>query len=346
MDATQDLSMPSPLASDSNDVQVALTTAQSLWSQDPREALRWLRKAAEGASDAGDDLRSVQLARAAADLRNQSGVTATLPPGAVSNSATANSAAANSAAVNPGAGNGEGNAAVSGVASQAAASSAAEAVLATPLGFAHNPGQTVPATPAAAAAAALHQAAIAAQAMQPSATAEQQAPHHQQAAEQQAAYAAQQAAAQQAAIAQQAALAQQAAIAQQAAQQAAAQQASLAAQQAAAAQQAQSAAQLAQTAKNPTVTTQRMTAPGVAPSQPGAASNGWAEPSSPISVAPTSAPFFVSHRTVRVALSPAPNGHGEFSVHPLAEGEATPEGWKDALLVALDPSERLFPGRG
>ena len=34
------------------------------------------------------------------------------------------------------------------------------------------------------------------------------------------------------------------------------------------------------------------------------------------------------------------------SVHPLAEGEAVPAGWKDALLVALDPSERLFPGRG
>jgi hypothetical protein len=282
-------------------------------------------------------MRSVQLARAAADLRNQAGVTASLNPPAA-----------------------EGTPLPAGVATPSSPMNLANEAMAA-VGFGHNPAQTVPATPAAAAAAALQQASIAAQANQNSA--EQQAAAKVLAAQQEAAaaqqaaiaqQAAQQAAAQQAAIAQQAA--QQAAIAQQAAQQAAAQQAAIAqqaalAQQAAIAQQAaqqaaaqQTAAQLAQTTKNPAVGSQRF-APGAQSPLTQTAPIPVALESSPHS-APPSAPYFVTHRTVRVALSPAPNGNGEFSVHPLAEGEEVPAGWKDALLVALDPSERLFPGRG
>src|SRR5690606_17599782 len=47
---------------------------------DPKESLRWLRQAAEAASDAGDDLRSVQLARTGADLRNLANISASAPP--------------------------------------------------------------------------------------------------------------------------------------------------------------------------------------------------------------------------------------------------------------------------
>lgn len=45
-----------------------------------REALRLLRKAAESCDEAGDDLRAVALARAAADLATEVGPTAVPPP--------------------------------------------------------------------------------------------------------------------------------------------------------------------------------------------------------------------------------------------------------------------------
>src|SRR5262249_19555843 len=38
---------------------------------DSREALRWLRRAAEGAESEGDDMRAVALARAAAELQDR-----------------------------------------------------------------------------------------------------------------------------------------------------------------------------------------------------------------------------------------------------------------------------------
>ena len=69
-------SIPVPQDSDHETVKIALQTAAALWKTDAAEALRWLRKAAEGASDHGDDMRSVQLARTAADLRTA----AALPP--------------------------------------------------------------------------------------------------------------------------------------------------------------------------------------------------------------------------------------------------------------------------
>jgi hypothetical protein len=61
-----------PLAdsADTDAVQMALQAAHTLWSRgDTTESLRWLKRAAESASDEGADLRSLQLAKAAAELR-------------------------------------------------------------------------------------------------------------------------------------------------------------------------------------------------------------------------------------------------------------------------------------
>jgi uncharacterized membrane protein len=60
---------PVPQESDSDDVATALQTATVLWiSGDAGEAVRWLRRAASAAEEAGDDMRAVSLARAAADF--------------------------------------------------------------------------------------------------------------------------------------------------------------------------------------------------------------------------------------------------------------------------------------
>jgi hypothetical protein len=72
---------PAPKPGDSDEVQLALETASALWSKgDAREALRWLRRAAETAGDAGDDLRAVGLARAAADLSAELQIPPSIPP--------------------------------------------------------------------------------------------------------------------------------------------------------------------------------------------------------------------------------------------------------------------------
>ncbi|HEY6558146.1 MAG TPA: hypothetical protein VI072_12765 [Polyangiaceae bacterium] len=56
--------------SDSDDIRWALETASAMWTKgDYPEALRWLRRAAETASEEGHDVRAVELAKAAADLR-------------------------------------------------------------------------------------------------------------------------------------------------------------------------------------------------------------------------------------------------------------------------------------
>src|SRR5690242_14661504 len=66
---------------DVEQVATALDTASALWSRgDAREALRWLRRAAEMAGAAGDDARAVQLARAAADLSSELQIPPTLVP--------------------------------------------------------------------------------------------------------------------------------------------------------------------------------------------------------------------------------------------------------------------------
>lgn len=63
------MNFPSSEPNDSDDVTLALETAEALWNRgDPSEALRWLRRAAEAAGDSGDDLRAVALAKAVAEL--------------------------------------------------------------------------------------------------------------------------------------------------------------------------------------------------------------------------------------------------------------------------------------
>lgn len=70
MDASFEFPTANP--SDASDVATALETATALWRRgDSREALRWLRRAAEGAESEGDDLRAVALARAAAELQDR-----------------------------------------------------------------------------------------------------------------------------------------------------------------------------------------------------------------------------------------------------------------------------------
>jgi hypothetical protein len=57
---------------DPEPVAVAIETARALFRTGERlDALRWLRRAAERAEEAGDDVRSVSLARCAADLSTE-----------------------------------------------------------------------------------------------------------------------------------------------------------------------------------------------------------------------------------------------------------------------------------
>ena len=70
-------------AGDAEEVVLALETGRALWGQgDPREAVRWLRRAAEHAEESGNDLRALSLARVAADLTTimQSPQTVPVPP--------------------------------------------------------------------------------------------------------------------------------------------------------------------------------------------------------------------------------------------------------------------------
>jgi hypothetical protein len=67
------LRTPGPKRSDSEDVLVALETAQALEMRgDIAEAARWLRRAADEAEKQGNDTRVLALAHAAADLANAS----------------------------------------------------------------------------------------------------------------------------------------------------------------------------------------------------------------------------------------------------------------------------------
>jgi hypothetical protein len=62
--------LPQAESADPDAVQMALQAAHTLWSRgETTESLRWLKRAAESASDEGADLRSLQLAKAAAELR-------------------------------------------------------------------------------------------------------------------------------------------------------------------------------------------------------------------------------------------------------------------------------------
>ena len=65
---------------DAEAVAVAIETARALFRTGDRlDALRWLRRAAERAEEAGDDTRAVKLARSAADLSTE--LQSTPPPG-------------------------------------------------------------------------------------------------------------------------------------------------------------------------------------------------------------------------------------------------------------------------
>jgi hypothetical protein len=63
-----------PEPDDNEDVVSALETADIFWAKgDADEALRWLKRAAETASDAGNDMRALAIARSAADLKSGNG---------------------------------------------------------------------------------------------------------------------------------------------------------------------------------------------------------------------------------------------------------------------------------
>ncbi len=63
------LRMPVGAAGDSSDVAVALEVAGALWDKGDRdEAIRWLKRAVEAASGAGDAARASSLAQAAGEL--------------------------------------------------------------------------------------------------------------------------------------------------------------------------------------------------------------------------------------------------------------------------------------
>lgn len=219
MSRDQSTGVPAANPGDTQDVRAALLTATQLWrGGEKADALRWLRRAAESAADAGDDQRSLELARTAADLRNQSGLPHSIPPGA-------------------------------------SPDSPAESTFL-------NPAQTVPATPAAAASAALQAASRAAR-IAAGEKLDDEGPKH-------------------------------------------------------------------GGGRRGELDVDVELSPGSPSVPPGPNSIG---------------PSFQTHHTVRVALSPMPNGSGEFLVHPLAQGEVAPVGWNEALLVAASASVRLFPGR-
>lgn len=63
------LVLPSPNPDDGDDVVLALETAATLGKRgDVQDAIRWLRRAAEAAEEAGNDMRALALARTAAEL--------------------------------------------------------------------------------------------------------------------------------------------------------------------------------------------------------------------------------------------------------------------------------------
>jgi hypothetical protein len=73
--------LPSPEPTDIGDIRSALETAQSLWEQgERREALQWVRRAAEAAAESGADARALTLAKMGAELRGSVDIPRTMPP--------------------------------------------------------------------------------------------------------------------------------------------------------------------------------------------------------------------------------------------------------------------------
>lgn len=68
----QAVEIPTPSGADTETVITALETAAVFRARgDRQEAMRWLRRAAESAGEAGDDHRALSLSRAAADLHEE-----------------------------------------------------------------------------------------------------------------------------------------------------------------------------------------------------------------------------------------------------------------------------------
>lgn len=73
--------LPDVDPADSSDTRWALQTAQTLWgSGEQREALQWVRRAAEAAAESGQDDRALALAKAGAELRAHLEIPRTMPP--------------------------------------------------------------------------------------------------------------------------------------------------------------------------------------------------------------------------------------------------------------------------
>jgi hypothetical protein len=73
--------LPAPEPADARDIRWALETAQSMWDQgERREALQWVRRAAEAAAESGADDRALMLAKMGAELRGVLDIPRTLPP--------------------------------------------------------------------------------------------------------------------------------------------------------------------------------------------------------------------------------------------------------------------------
>jgi hypothetical protein len=62
------MSVPAIADSDPHTVADALRTAERVYRNDPRDAVDWIRQAAQLAQDAGLDARAIELAVAAGDL--------------------------------------------------------------------------------------------------------------------------------------------------------------------------------------------------------------------------------------------------------------------------------------
>jgi hypothetical protein len=93
--------IPSSERNDPEPVRSSLALAHADFERgEIREALKHLRRAAEGADDAGSELRAVALARAAADLATEVGTSLTPPPVSVA-PATAMAAAPTASPTSP-----------------------------------------------------------------------------------------------------------------------------------------------------------------------------------------------------------------------------------------------------
>src|SRR3954465_3301679 len=61
--------VPEAKPEDPEDVSWSLSTAEAMWARgDHLEGIKWVRKAAEAASEVEDDQRALELAKAASDL--------------------------------------------------------------------------------------------------------------------------------------------------------------------------------------------------------------------------------------------------------------------------------------